>query len=66
MDFLTAILDFLNVTDNSHYIKKDIENLSDKNEYLGQRMLILLSLLLTLFAILFFICLLYLIIKQKI
>jgi hypothetical protein len=66
MDFLTAILDFLNVTDNSHYIKKDIEKLSDKNEYLGSRILSFLSLLLTLIAILFFICLLYLIIKQKI
>jgi len=66
MDFLTAILDFLNVTDNSHYIKKDIEKLSDKNEYLGPRILSFLSLLLTLIAILFFICLLYLIIKQKI
>jgi hypothetical protein len=65
MDFLTAILDFLNVTDNSHYIKKDIEKLSDKNEYLGPRILSFLSLLLTLIAILFFICILYLIIKQK-
>lgn len=63
MDFLAAIVDFLKVTDNSHYIKKDIEKLLDKNEYLGPRILSFLSLLITLIAILFFIYIMYLIIK---
>lgn len=65
MDFLTAIVDFLNVTDNSNYIKKDIKKLLDKNEYLGPRILSFLSLIITLIAIIFFIYLIYLIIKQK-
>lgn len=63
MDFLAAIVDFLKVTDNSHYIKKDIEKLLDKNEYLVPRILSFLSLLITLIAILFFIYIIYLIIK---
>lgn len=63
MDFLTAVVDFLNVSDNSHYIKKDIKKLFDRNEYLGSRIFSFLSLLLTLIAILFFIYIIYLIIK---
>jgi hypothetical protein len=66
MDILTAIIDFLNVTDNSHYIKKDIKKLLDKNEYLGSRILSFLSLFITLIAIVFIIYIIYLIIKQKI
>lgn len=62
MDFLTAIVDLLNVTDNSHFIKKDIKKLLDRNEYIGPRIISFLSLLISLIAILFFIYIIYLII----
>ena len=39
MDYLDAIFNFLNIFDNSHYIKKDYNALIDKNEYLGKRIL---------------------------
>jgi hypothetical protein len=64
MDFLSAILDFLNVTDNCYYIKKDIKRILDKNEYLGPRILSFLSLTITIIVILFLIYLVYKIIKQ--
>jgi hypothetical protein len=66
MDFLTAIVDFLNVSDNSYFVKKDIKQLLNKNEYLGLRILSFFSLIITVIAVLFFIYVIYLIIKQKV
>jgi hypothetical protein len=63
MDAIDAILNFFNITDNAHYVRKEYNKLIDKNEYLGSRILSFLSLLLTLIAILFFIYALYLIFK---
>ena len=65
MDFLTAVVDFLKVTDNSHYIKKDIKKLLDKNEYLGPRILSFLSILFTIIAIIFFIYVVFIILKNQ-
>jgi hypothetical protein len=63
MDAIDVILNFFNITDNAHYVRKEYNKLIDKNEYLGPRILSFLSLLLTLIAILFFIYALYLIFK---
>jgi hypothetical protein len=63
MDYLDAIFNFLNIFDNSHYIKKDYNALIDKNEYLGKRILSFLSILITIIAIVFFIYIIYLLLK---
>ena len=63
MDYLDALFNFLNIFDNSHYIKKDYNTLSDKNEYLGKRILSFLSILITIIAIVFFIYLIYIMIN---
>jgi len=63
MDYLDAIFNFLNIFDNSHYIKKDYNALIDKNEYLGKRILSFLSILITIIAIVFFIYITYLLFK---
>jgi hypothetical protein len=64
MDILDVIVNFLNVTDNSHYIRKDYDKLIDKNEYLGTRIFSFLSILITVIAIIFFISIIiFLIIK---
>ena len=39
MDFLDAINNFFNVTNNSNLIKIHFEKFTDKNEYKGQRFL---------------------------
>jgi hypothetical protein len=65
MDFISALLDFLNLTDNTHYLGKAYEKLTDKNEYLGERILSFLSLLITLIAFLFLIYIIYIIIKKQ-
>jgi hypothetical protein len=65
MDFISALLDFLNLTDNTHYVRKAYEKLTDKNEYLGERILSFLSLLITLIAFLFLIYIIYIIIKKQ-
>ena len=63
MDYLDAIFNFLNIFDNSHYIKKDYNALIDKNEYLGKRILSFLSILITIIAIVFFIYIIYILLK---
>jgi hypothetical protein len=63
MDYLDAIFNFLNIFDNSHYIKKDYNALIDKKEYLGKRILSFLSILITIIAIVFFIYIIYLLLK---
>ena len=63
MDYLDALFNFLNISDNSHYIKKDYNALIDKNEYLGKRILSFLSILITIIAIVFFIYIIYLLLK---
>lgn len=65
MDVMDAIINFLNISDNAHFVRKDYNKLIDKNEYLGPRILSFLSLLITLIAILFFIYVIYLILKNK-
>lgn len=64
MDFISAILDFFNLADNSHYVRKDYEKLTNQNEYLGVRIFSFLSLLITIIAVLFLIYIIYLIIKK--
>lgn len=64
MDFISAILDFFNLADNSHYVRKDYDKLTDQNEYLGVRILSFLSLLITIIAVLFLFYIIYLIIKK--
>lgn len=64
MDLISAILDFFNLTDNSHYVRKYYDKLTDQNEYLGVRILSFLSLLITIIAVLFLIYIIYLIIKK--
>ena len=63
MDYLDALFNFLNISDNSHYIKKDYNALIDKNEYLGKRILSFLSILITTIAIVFLIYIIYLLLK---
>lgn len=63
MDYLDALFNFLNISDNSNYIKKDYNSLIDKNEYLGKRILSFLSILITIIAIVFFIYIIYLLLK---
>ena len=63
MDYLDALFNFLNIYDNSHYIKKDYNALTDKNEYLGKRNLSFLSILITIIAIVFFIYIIYIMLK---
>jgi hypothetical protein len=64
MEILDTIINFLNVTDNTHYIRKDYDKLIDKNEYLGTRIFSFLSILITAIAITFFISIIiFLIIK---
>ena len=62
MDFISAILDFFNLADNSHYVRND--KLTDQNEYLGVRILSFLSLLITIITVLFILYIIYLIIKK--
>ena len=64
MDLISAILDFFNLTDNSHYVRKDYDKLTDQNEYLGVRILSFLSLLITIITVLFILYIIYLIIKK--
>jgi len=63
MDYLDAILNFLNIFDNSNYIRKDYNTLTDKNEYLGKRIFSFLSLLITIIALVFFIYIIYILLK---
>ena len=63
MDYLDALFNFLNIFDNSHYIRKDFNALTDKNEYLGKRSLSFLSILITIIAVVFFIYIIYIMIK---
>lgn len=65
MDLISAIFDFFNVFDNSHYIRNDYNKLTDKEEYLGVRILSFLSLFITVIAILFLIYIIYIIIKKQ-
>jgi hypothetical protein len=37
MDILDFIINFLNITDSVNLVKKNWDILSDKNEYLGER-----------------------------
>lgn len=39
MDFLDAIINFFNVTDNSNLVKIYFEKFTDNNEYIGERIL---------------------------
>jgi hypothetical protein len=63
MDYLDALFNFLNITDNSHYLRKDYDALIDKKEYLGKRILSFLSILITLIAIILFIYIIYILLK---
>lgn len=63
MDYLDALFNFLNISDNSHYIKKDYNAVIDKNEYFGKRILSFLSILITIIAIVFLIYIIYLLLK---
>lgn len=65
MDFISAIFDFFNVFDNSHYIRKDYYKLNDKEEYFGVKILSFLSLFITALALLFLIYIIYIIINKK-
>ena len=55
MDYLDALFNFLNIFDNSNYIRKDYNALTDKNEYLRKRILSFLSILITIIATVFII-----------
>ena len=55
MNYLDALFNFLNIFDNSNYIRKDYNALTDKNEYLGKRILSFLSILITIIATVFII-----------
>ena len=59
MDYLDALFNFLNIFDNSNYIRKDYTALTDKNEYLGKRILSFLSILITIIVVAFFIYITY-------
>jgi hypothetical protein len=59
MDYLDALFNFLNIFDNSNYIRKDYDALTDKNEYLGKRIFSFLSILITITAVAFFIYIIY-------
>jgi hypothetical protein len=63
MDYLDALFNFFRIYDNSHYIRKDYNTLTDKNEYLGKRILSFVSILITIIAIVFFIYVIYIILK---
>ena len=55
MNYLDALFNFLNIFDNSNYIRKDYNALTDKNEYLRKRILSFLSILITIIATVFII-----------
>lgn len=59
MDLFTAIIDFLNLTDNTNYLKEASDKLVDKNEYLGVRIVSFLIISFSLIAVLFFLFLFY-------
>ena len=63
MDYLDALFNFLNIFDNSNYIRKDYNALTDKNEYLGKRILSFLSILITIIATVFIIYVIYTMLK---
>lgn len=63
MDYLDALFNFLNIFDNSNYIRKDYNALTDKNEYLGKRILSFLSILITIIATVFIIYVIYIMLK---
>jgi hypothetical protein len=43
MDILDIIINFINVTDSENLVKKNWDILSDKNEYLGERIISLFA-----------------------
>jgi hypothetical protein len=59
MDLFTAFLDFLNIADNSNYLKEAYDKLVDRNEYLGIRIVNFLIISFSLMALLFFVFVLY-------
>ena len=65
MDILDVINNFLNIADNTHYIRKNYDKLIDKNEYLGVRIISFLSIFITIIVILFFVFIIYLIFKKQ-
>ncbi|SHG45572.1 hypothetical protein SAMN05444372_10657 [Flavobacterium micromati] len=59
MDLFTAFLHFLNIADNSNYLKEAYDKLVDRNEYLGIRIVNFLIISFSLIALLFFVFVLY-------
>jgi hypothetical protein len=55
MDILDFIINLLNLTDSENLVKKKWDILSDKNEYLGERIIAFISFIILIFCYVAFI-----------
>lgn len=64
-EIISGVLDFLNIFDKTHYIRLNYQKLIDKNEYLGNRIVSFIVILLSIIAIVFFIFIIFIIFKTN-
>ena len=62
MDILDILINFFNLNDNSNFLRIQFNKMTDKNEYLGVRVIGFLSIFISFISFIFFIHIIYLII----